>query len=122
MVRKLKSGTWLRISGVFFLFKIVGIFAFSSMAGIYVAHAFQMLGYALFSVASVYYVNCLMEEHDKVQGQAYMTMTSTMGTVIGSTVGGAIIDLLGIQVMLVAAVAIAGIGAILIFRTTETNI
>ncbi len=122
MVRKLKSGTWLRISGVFFLFKIVGIFAFSSMAGIYVAHAFQMLGYALFSVASVYYVNCLMEEHDKVQGQAYMTMTSTMGAVIGSTVGGAIIDLLGIQVMLVAAVAIAGIGAILIFRTTETNI
>ena len=63
-----------------------------------------------------------MEEHDKVQGQAYMTMTSTMGAVIGSTVGGAIIDLLGIQVMLVAAVAIAGIGAILIFRTTETNI
>lgn len=122
MVRKLKSGTWLRISGIFFLFKIFGIFWFSNMAGIYVAHGFQMLGYALFSVASVYYVNCLMEEHDKVRGQAYMTMTSTMGAVIGSTVGGAIIDMFGIQVMLIAAVVIAAIGAVLIFRTTETKI
>lgn len=122
MVRKLKSGTWLKISSVFFVMKVLGVFVFSSMAGIYVAHAFQMLGYALFSVASVYYINCLMEEHDKVRGQAYMTMTSTMGAVIGSTAGGAIIDIFGIQAMLMIAVGTAAAGAVLVFRTAKSNI
>lgn len=122
MVRKLKSGTWLKLAGIFFVLKIFGIFFFSNMAGLYVAHAFQMLGYALFSVASVYYVNCLMEEHDKVRGQAYMTMTSTMGAVIGSTMGGAVIDIFGIQVMLVLAVVIAVIGAVMAFRATRGDV
>lgn len=122
LVGKLKSGTWMKISSVFFMLKVLGILVFSSIAGVYVVHALQMLGYALFAVASVYYVNCLMAEHDKVRGQAYMTMTTTMGAVIGSTVGGVIIDAFGIQMMLIFAVVIAVIGMAIVFPTTKSNI
>ena len=45
-----------------------------------------------------------------------------MGAVIGSTIGGAIIDIFGIQAMLMVAVASAVAGAVLVFRTAKSNI
>ena len=122
LVGRLKSGVWMKLSSVFFMLKVLGILVFSSIVGIYVVHALQMLGYALFAVASVYYVNCLMEDRDKVTGQAYMTMTTTMGAVIGSTVGGVIIDVWGIEMMLIFATVIAVVGMVIVFPTTEKNI
>ncbi len=112
----------MKLSSVFFMLKVLGILVFSSIVGIYVVHALQMLGYALLAVASVYYVNCLMEDRDKVTGQAYMTMTTTMGAVIGSTVGGVIIDVWGIEMMLIFATVIAVVGMVIVFPTTEKNI
>ena len=122
LVGRLKSGVWMKLSSVFFMLKVLGILVFSSIVGIYVVHALQMLGYALFAVASVYYVNCLMEDRDKVTGQAYMTMTTTMGAVIGSTVGGVIIAVWGIEMMLIFATVIAVVVMVIVFPTTEKNI
>ena len=69
----------------------------------------------LFRSSSVYYVNAIMEKQDAIKGQAYMTMTYTLGSVAGALIGGALIDGMGVVSMLIFATvsAAAGMGIML---------
>ena len=51
-----------------------------------------MGAFALYIPASVYYVNETMAPRDKFKGQAVMTATNTLGGVIGSLLGGFLLD------------------------------
>lgn len=112
MVKKVKSGTWLIISGLFFTLKAVATLLVTNIVGMYLIQGFQMFGFALFVVASVYYVNSIMEEKDRVKGQAYMTMTNTLGSVLGSLFGGVLIDAMGIPAMLLVSSVAAAAGMV----------
>ena len=89
MVKKVRCDIWLKISGLFFLIKSLATVLVTSVMGMYLIQGLQMFGFALFVVASVYYVNMIMEEKDRTRGQAFMTMTNTLGGVLGSSCGGA---------------------------------
>lgn len=119
MVKKVSSGTWLKISGVFFFIKALATYAVTGMGGMYLIQGLQMFGFALFVVASVYYVNQIMDEKDRVKGQAYMTMTNTLGSVLGSLAGGALIDMAGIRIMLLVSAGAAVAGMLLMGVSTE---
>ena len=81
-----------------------------------------MLGWGLIAVSSVYYVNSVMEEQDAIKGQAYITMTYTLGSVIGALLGGALIDAAGVNAMLIFATVSAAVGmVVLLFATERTN-
>lgn len=110
MVKRVSSGTWLKISGLFFFLKSFATCLAPGITGMYLIQGLQMFGFALFVVASVYYVNEIMEERDRVKGQACMTMTNTLGGVLGSVLGGTLIDGFGIGVMLAAAAGAAAMG------------
>lgn len=118
MVKKAKSGTWLKVSGVFFSIKAVATLLVGSIGGMYLIQGLQMFGFALFVVASVYYVNSIMEEKDRVKGQAYMTMTNTLGSVLGSLLGGILIDLFEIPSMLFVSAVAAVTGMIIMAIST----
>ena len=78
-----------------------------------------MLGWALIAVSSVYYVNSIMDAQDAIKGQAYLTMTYTLGSVLASLLGGALIDKAGVNAMLIFGTAAAFIGMIILLFATE---
>lgn len=119
MVKRAGSDVWLKVSGVFFMMKALGTLLVGSVMGMYVLQLLQMFGFGLFVVSSVYYVNQIMEEKDRVKGQAYMTVTNTLGGVLGSALGGALIDGFGIQMMLTVSVVAAAAGMGIMSVSTE---
>ena len=97
------------------MLKAFGYFAAGNIALMTVAAVMQMGSFALYIPASVYYVNEVMEERDKFKGQALMTGTNTLGGVIGSLLGGFLIDQAGVSVMNLAGLVMAVSGAVLVF-------
>lgn len=93
--------------------------ACSGYSGILRRTDFQMLGWGLMTAASVYYVNALMEPEDAIKGQAYFTMAYTLGSVLGSFLGGTLIDLAGVHAMLLFSTVSAFIGALIVLIFAE---
>ena len=108
------SGFWFRLSGVFFTLKALGTLLSPNMSVFYLVQIFQPLGWGLMTVASVYYVNSLMREQDQIKGQAYMTMSLSIATIIGSLGGGWMIDTVGVNGMLIAAVVCGALGTAIV--------
>ena len=103
------------LSGVFFAAKAAAYLFAVTMPQFYLAQILQMGSFALYIPASVYYVNETMEDADKFKGQAVMTATNTLGGVIGSLIGGILLDYAGVTPLLVTGFAAAVLGAVLLF-------
>ena len=74
----------------------------------------QMFGYGLFLPSSVYYVNEHVPVVDRVRGQAIMMMSSTgLGGVFGNVIAGKVIDLGGVQMLIIFCVICGVIGSAL---------
>lgn len=112
-----KLETMMRISCVFFVLKIFASFLVTNVALFYVIQATQMFGWGIMSMGIVYYVNNLVGEHDKAQGQAYAGMSYTIASVIGTFVGGNIIDKRGVDSMLLFGTALAVLGSVIVWLT-----
>ena len=108
------SGFWFRVSGVFFTLKALCTLLAPNMTVFYLVQLFQPLGWGLMTVASVYFVNRLMQEQDRIKGQAYMTMSLSAATIIGSLGGGWMIDAFGVDGMLTAAVISSALGTVIV--------
>lgn len=113
LVKVVSCDKWLKLSGLFFFVKAAATLLVTDVKGMYLIQGLQMFGFALFVVASVYYVNAIMEEQDQVKGQAFMTMTNTLGAVLGSTLGGVLIDGFGIKALLTVSAAAGAAGMVL---------
>ena len=81
--------------------------------------AYRFFRWGLMTAASVYYVNALMEPEDAIKGQAYFTMAYTLGSVLGSFLGGTLIDLAGVHAMLLFSTVSAFIGALIVLIFAE---
>lgn len=74
----------------------------------------QMLGYGLFTPASVFYVSDAIAPEDQVKGQTLMMMASNgLGGMLGSALGGRMLDLGGVNGMLWMCVAMGTAAALL---------
>lgn len=119
IIKKIRCDILLRIAGIFFVLKSLGTLLAPGISTYYGVQVFQMLGWGLMTAASVYYVNTVMEPEDAIKGQAYFTMTYTLGSVIGSFLGGTLIDLAGVNSMLLFATISALAGALIVFLFAE---
>ena len=119
MLKKARCDFWFRICGIFFLLKSFGTLIAPNVPVFYGVQILQMMGWGLIAAASVYYVNAIMEEQDAIKGQAYITMTYTLGSVIGSLLGGALIDSSGVNAMLIFATISAAFGMLILLFATE---
>ncbi|HOO27442.1 MAG TPA: MFS transporter [Lachnospiraceae bacterium] len=115
----MSAGNLLKISGVFFTLKSLVMYLATGMGMIYAAQFAQMFGFALFVVSSVYYVNIKIERQDQVKGQAYMTMTNTIGSVAGSLLGGWLVDAKGVPAMLLVSTIAAIAGTFIVIFSAE---
>lgn len=110
MVSKASSRFWLRISGIGFFLHALGALLAPNMLVMDVIQIFEMNGYALFALASIYYVNEMVENNERVQGQAWFSMAMTLGSVLASALGGLLLDYASVFVLLVFAAAAGAVG------------
>lgn len=108
-------GTIMKISGVFFVLKAGITLAAPDMFWINVAQSLQFFTYAMFLPASVYYVNHVIREADKVKGQALMGMSWALSGMLGGFLGGFILDADGgVNLMLMMGVIISAAGLLML--------
>ncbi len=112
--RKVKCGMLIQASALFFTLKTVAILLSPGVNGLYFAQGLHMFGYALFTPASVYFVDQIMGEGDKVKGQAYLGSAMAIGSIAASFAGGRILDAYGPQAMLQCAIALSAAGNIVV--------
>ena len=106
---------WFKLSGFFFMLKSLLTLMVKSIPAFYAVQFIQPFGWGLLAVSSVYYINELMDENDKIKGQGFYSMTFTIGSIISSVTGGYLIDRFSVNIMLVVAVAAGLIGSLILF-------
>lgn len=107
------SGKLMVLSMIFMLLKLVGFFLAPTLEILYALQLLQMMGYGLFTPASVYFVNENVPASDRVRGQTLMMVASNgLGGMAGSLAGGSILDLGGVNAMLLFCMA-SGILAVI---------
>lgn len=117
--KRFTSGTLLKVCGIFFALRSMILLLAGNLATIYLAQLAQPFGYGLYVGASVYYVNHTIEEEHRVEGQSYMTLTCAVGAVLGSLVGGWLLDLVSVPGMLIFGTSVAAMGTIIIMLAGE---
>ncbi|MGB8452011.1 MAG: MFS transporter [Anaerocolumna sp.] len=115
IIKRIKCDRLVKISAFFFLVKAIVTWHATSVFMVHVSQGFQILSYALFIPASVYYVNSIVDDHDKVKGQAMLGVSSMgiAGTIANIT-GGKILDTLGVSDMLMLGTIVTALGFILV--------
>lgn len=111
LIRRFSPGTLIAFAGFAFILKALAYILAGSVTGIYLAQSLQMLSYAIFISASVYYANEKMEASDRVTGQSYMTASISIGAVLGNLAGGFVLDAGGVNALLYFALGLTAAGA-----------
>lgn len=115
LVKKISSDKLLKLSGIFFTIKSVAFYFAHSVVMIHLSQLLQVLSFALYIPASVYYANQVMKEEDKIKGQALFTAALTAGGMVGNLLGGYLIDYKGVPTMLLWCIAFSAAGMIIFF-------
>lgn len=120
LMRRLGSRRILLLSMVFMLGKGAALLAARNLAGVLLAQPLQMLGYGLFTPASVYFVNESVPPADRVRGQTVMMVASNgLGGMLGSLLAGRLLDLGGVTMMLCFCMA-SGAAAVILCALAGT--
>lgn len=114
IVKKISVEKLLVFSAVCFLLKAVVFLFAETVLMVYAAQLLQAVSFAVIIPASVYYAEVSMKPEDKMKGQAYMSLSMTVGSVIGSLCGGYLIQFLGIKAALICGVLFALLGIVLV--------
>ena len=104
----------LRVAAVFFSLKIIMMFLANNMFMIYLAQLNQVLGYGLLFPALVSFIDHIMDKREAVRGQAVFTVALTVGNVIGSVLGGIILDAYSVTTLLGISSILSVIGSLII--------
>lgn len=121
MMRKVSCGKWVRFAAVLMLGKPLGIFLADSPNGVYLAQTTQMLGYGLYAISSVNYVEKLVKQGDSVRAQSYLGASITAGSFIALFSGGYLCQYFGVQTMLLISCTCAAAGSLLVGLTVRKN-
>lgn len=112
--RRLSVEKLLVVCGLAYVARALILLVSTSVAGVFAQQVLQMLSYAIYSSAAVYYTNQEMRQEDKVTGQALMSGVATVGAVIGNLCCGWVLQLQGIHVMFLVLLAMTVMGAFVV--------
>ncbi|MBE5807986.1 MAG: MFS transporter [Clostridiales bacterium] len=106
--------TMMGVTGIFFFLKAVGTYISPNIPLFYVTQVFQICAWGLIAVCSVEYVNQEMRPEDVVKGQAWFTTMNTLGVILGSLLGGVLLDNFGVPGMIALSIAASAAGAVVL--------
>ena len=118
IVRRVESNKLLKVAAIFFTIKAIAFYLSSSVISIHASQLFQAISFALYIPASVHYTDSLMEDRDKIKGQAMISAALTAGGVMGNLLGGYLIDTRGAKAMLLTGLIFSAIGMIVFLIST----
>lgn len=121
LIKKIGIRKLLRAAAVLFTVKAAAMYMASSVEALYAAQIFHMLSYAVFIPGAVYYVDEVMEDSDKVKGQALITSAMTIGSIFGSFIGGWVLSLTGVSCMLLMGTIVSAVGSVVMFASIQKN-
>lgn len=101
----------LLISAVFFTVKILTATLAATPEVFLLSQGMQILAYALFAMASIYFTNQAVRPHNRVMAQGLLIGANEAGFTIGTLVGGIVLDHWTIRTLLWMGVAAAAIGS-----------
>ncbi len=115
--KRFKTRTIVLFAAVCFVVRTLVICFATSMAWIYVSQAMQMVSYALFIPASVYYVNELVGEGNRNKGQTFLGIGQSISSICASLLGGMMLTAADgdPQKMLLTAAALSTVGVVILF-------
>lgn len=114
-MKKIKLHIIIKISGIFFTLKTLFSFIVTTVPAFYAIQGLQMFGWGFMSIGIVYYVNNLVDDCDKAQGQAYAGMSFTIASVLATSIGGNLIDVYGVNTMLIVGSIAAAVGTFILW-------
>lgn len=104
------------LSAFFFGVKHTLLWLAPNIAVVYLSQLLQFFSYALFIPVSVYFVSNQVDANDAMKGQALMTGAVSVGGVLASAIGGALLDMIGVSNTLLCATIVTWFGAILLMK------
>lgn len=114
LYRRYGAGRVLVCSMVFMGLKAGAFLLAGSVWALWAVQPLQMLGYGLFTPASVFYVSDSIDRADQVKGQTLMMAASNgLGGMMAGILGGRALDLWGVGGMLGLCMALCGGAAVL---------
>ena len=116
--RRIREPNLLKIAAVAFLLKAVLYCFASSIPAVYLLQLLQIPSYAILCPAQVFYARRKVGPADMVKGQAFITAAYALGCSAGNFAGGQLLSL-GVGAMLLAGVAMAFAGAVILFCSVE---
>lgn len=116
---KLGDQRLLKLSGLFYVVKAVAFLLAPSIEAIYAAQLLQAVTYVFLSPTQMYYASSRVAPQDMVKGQAFITAAYALGCALGNFMGGQLVQAWGVVALLIAGVAIALAGALIIFVTVD---
>lgn len=107
----------LRLTGFFYILKAALLIFASTITSIYLIELLQTVTYAFLYPSLYYLVLQRVTPEDMAKGQTLTTALFTLGMALGNSLGGILIDRLGLNAMLALAACIAMAGTLLINTT-----
>ncbi|MBR5225607.1 MAG: MFS transporter [Clostridia bacterium] len=104
----------LRLAGFFYIAKAVLLIFASSIVSIYLIELLQTFTYVFLYPPLYYLVLQRIRPQDMAKGQTLASALYTLGTAMGNSLGGVVIDGFGLNAMLALAACIALTGTVLI--------
>lgn len=115
---RLGTVAMLKIAALSFLLKAV-LFRFASgISMIYALELLQMTSYAFLNPAQIFFSRERIAPQDMVKGQAFSTAAYSLGCSAGNLSGGLLLEA-GLHTLLLAGIAMALTGTILLFLTAD---
>ena len=114
---KFKLKDLILFSALMFIIKALSLYLIQNIYLIYLSQLMQALSFAIFFPSIVYYTSSVIEEKDMVKGQAFLASSVTLATVLGSLVGGILIDQIGINRTLFLSSFLPMLGLLILIYT-----
>ena len=110
--KKWDTVQYIRLSFVFFVIKILAYALAPTISLFFAARVLQAPSYALYTVLIVGYADRQVARKDSAKAQSLAFSMTTIGSVLASLIGGRMFDTVGVRPTMLAAAAIAAVGAV----------
>lgn len=110
IMKKVKIGNLMILAGIGYIVRGILYFISGSIMMIYIIQLSQIFSFAIVTAASVYFTGMVVDVEDQTTGLAFMSGMTAAGTVLGSLLGGEILDNIGMRSMLAVNILITIIG------------
>ena len=117
--KKFSCEFMLKVASIGFTLKIFFHYIATNVAMIYFAQIFQLISFGIFLPVMVIFIDEVMSKGEAVKGQAFFTMMTTVASIIGSLIGGVILDISGAKMLTLIATVFTAVGTLIVIATVD---